>query len=118
MTNSNKTSFANHFHLQATEKRPDALMSTIPFMVTVSGVQTTTSTTTTTSTSTTNEETSTSTTTGETTTEDQGDCHSDLEKKYFISMVVLGAILGGLLTALFLILICFICKRWVIFKYV
>ena len=95
-------------------------MSTIPLMVTVSGVQTTNSPTTTTSTSTTNEETSTSTTTGETstTTEDHGDCHSDLEKKYFISMVVLGAILGGLLTALFLILICFICKRWVNFKYV
>ena len=78
-------------HFQATEQRPDALVSTIPLVVTVSGVTTTTTT-------------------------PEGACDNELERKYFISMVVLGACLGGLLTALFLILLCLCCKRWVSFE--
>jgi len=74
--------------VQATEQRPDALVSTIPLVVTVSGVTTTT-----------------------TTEVPGGACDKELGRKYFISMVVLGACLGGLLTALFLILLCLCCKR-------
>jgi len=79
--------------VQAKEQRPDALMTTIPVMVTVSGVTEFTT----------------------TTTEDPGGaggaCDEDLERKYFISMIVLGACLGGLLTALFIVLLCLCCKR-------
>ena len=105
----------NISNFQATEQRPDALVSTIPLMVTVSGVPTTTGI----------PETTTKvpeTTTGvpETTTatseEPGGTCNKDLEKKYFLSMVVLGACLGGLLTALVLILLCLCCKRSVSFE--
>jgi len=75
--------------LQATEQRPDALITTIPLMVTVSGVP--------------------PTSTGAPETTPTTSC--DKEEKYFISMVVLGACLGGLLTALVLILLCLCCKR-------
>ena len=146
----------NISNFQATEQRPDALVSTIPLMVTVSGVPTTIGVPTTTGlpetttgvpeTTTTVPETTTGlpdtttgvpgttsevpeTTTGipETTTGVQetttatsedpgGSCDKDLEKKYFLSMVVLGACLGGLLTALVLILLCLCCKRSVSFE--
>ena len=81
-------------HFQATEQRPDALITTIPLMVTVSGVP--------------------PTSTGAPETTPTTSC--DKEEKYFISMVVLGACLGGLLTALVLILLCLCCKRSVSLK--
>ena len=84
---------STRLHLQAKEQRPDALITTIPLMVTVSGMTEFTT----------------------TTTEDPGGaggaCDEDLERKYFISMIVLGACLGGLLTALFIVLLCLCCKR-------
>jgi len=81
--------------VQAEEQRPDGLKATIPLVVDVTGVQPSPTTSPTSTTSSTSPRT----------------CNDDLEKKYFIAMIVLGAVLGGLLAALFIILLCLCCRR-------
>ena len=87
--------------LQAREERPDARSATIPVVVEVVPAEPETP-----------ESTTTTTTTTTTAAPEGGEtCDSDLERKYFISMLVLGATLGGLLTALLLLLLWCCCSR-------